>query len=296
MVELHINKKLRAKGGDFQLDIGLNVPQGSLTTIYGQSGAGKTSILRSIAGLLKPDQGEIIFNGEVWYSSEQRINLAPQKRNVGYVFQDYALFPNMTVLENLRFGQRNPGSGKTVSELIQAMDLSGMEQRYPETLSGGQKQRVALARALLQKPNILLLDEPLAALDTQMRLKLQDHILQAHREFGLTTLLVSHDLGEILKLSDTVVILEMGHIVKKGAPAEIFMERRLSGKFQFSGTVLDLNKQDVIYVVSVLIHNTLIKVVAHPSEIEGISPGDEVIVASKAFNPLIYKIPVDNNK
>ena len=170
------------------------------------------------------------------------------------------------------------------------MELSELENRTPDTLSGGQKQRVALARALVQEPDLLLLDEPLAALDSQMSNKLQDHMLKAHKNYGLTTILVSHDLGEIVKLTDRVVVMENGRISKMGTPQEIFMNRQISGKFQFTGTVLSVEKQDVIYVVTVLIYNSIIKVVADASEIADLRNGDTVVVASKAFNPVIYKI------
>ena len=196
----------------------------------------------------------------------------------------------MTVKENLKFAQRKDRTKDLIPELIEVMELSQLENRSPDTLSGGQKQRAALARALVQQPDILLLDEPLAALDTQMSTKLQDYILKAHKDYGLTTILVSHDLGEIMKLSDTVVVLEQGKITKTGMPQEIFMNREISGKFQFTGTVLSIEKQDVIYVVTVLIYNTIIKVVADASEIEDLHNGDSVVVASKAFNPVIYKI------
>ena len=290
MIEASIHKKLKAKGGEFQLEMELSIPEGSLLTVYGPSGSGKTSFLRSIAGLLSPDKGHIAFRSTIWYDSERRIDLSPQKRNIGYVFQDYALFPNMTVRENLVFAKKKSSAEDTLDELIHTMDLSELENRYPDTLSGGQKQRVALARALAQKPVILLLDEPLAALDAEMRVKLQDYILSAHKKYGLTTIMVSHDLAEIMKLSDTTVVLEDGRIKKMGLPSEIFMEKRLSGKFQFTGTVLQIDPQGVIFIVSVLIGNNIVKVVAHPTEIEGILPGDKVVVASKAFNPVIYKI------
>ncbi len=290
MIDLSFQKQLKNAEGSFELNIDLKIPKGTFVTLYGPSGAGKTSLLRILAGLLVPDNGSILVNDIPWYDSEKKIHLAPQKRNIGYVFQDYALFPNMTVKENLKFAQRKGQTKDLIPELIEVMELSQLENRSPDTLSGGQKQRIALARALVQQPDILLLDEPLAALDTQMSTKLQDYILKAHKDYGLTTILVSHDLGEIMKLSDTVVVLEQGKITKTGMPQEIFINRQISGKFQFTGTVLSIEKQDVIYVVTVIIYNTIIKVVADASEIEDLHSGDSVVVASKAFNPVIYKI------
>jgi molybdate transport system ATP-binding protein len=290
MIDLRIKKQLKTADESFELSLDLNIPKGAFVTLYGPSGAGKTSFLKILAGLLVPDEGSIMVNDIPWFSSEKKINLSPQKRNIGYVFQDYALFPNMTVKENLKFAQSKGQTKDLIPELMEVMELSELENRYSDTLSGGQKQRVALARALVQQPDILLLDEPLAALDAQIGTILQDYILKAHNDYGLTTLLVSHDLGEIIKLTDTVVVLEQGKITKTGMPEDIFMNRQLSGKFQFTGTVLSIKKQDVIYIVTVLIYNTIIKVVADASEIQDLNNGDSVVVASKAFNPVIYKV------
>jgi molybdate transport system ATP-binding protein len=290
MIEIGIHKILKTKGSDFTLDLDLKIPRGSLLTLYGPSGSGKTSLLRCLSGLLTPDRGRIVFGDKTWFDSRTRTDVKPQRRNVGYVFQDHALFPNMTVLENMRFAQKKNASPADLEELLDAMDLQGLRNRYPDSLSGGQKQRVSLARALAQRPEILLLDEPLAALDAGMRVNMQDYILASHRKYGLTTIMVSHDLPEIIKLSDSVAVLETGKIIRTGPPSDIFMEKRLSGKFQFTGTLLALEKQDVIYIASVLIGNNLIKVVVHPSEIGGLQTGDQVVVASKAFNPVIYRI------
>ncbi len=290
MIEVRIHKVLRSKGGDFSLDLDLAIPEGKLITLYGPSGSGKTSLLRSLAGLLTPDRGRIARREQVWFDSQKRADLSPQKRNVGFVFQENALFPNMTVLGNLKFAQSKGSSRELVEELIADMDLQDLRERYPDSLSGGQKQRVSLARALAQKPDILLLDEPLAALDAGMRIKLQEYILSSHRKFELTTVMVSHDLAEIVKLSDFTVVMEKGRIRNTGTPREIFMERRLSGKFQFTGTLLELDREGVIAVASVLIGNHIIRVAAHPSEMQGLRPGDQVVVASKAFNPVIYKV------
>jgi molybdate transport system ATP-binding protein len=173
---------------------------------------------------------------------------------------------------------------------MQLIALDGLRDRKPTELSGGQQQRVALARALVQKPDILLLDEPLAALDPEIRMKLQEYLLEAHREFELTTLLISHDLGEIIKLSDVVYRIDHGQIVQQGSPEEVFVSRQVSGKFQFTGKVLKIEKQEVVYVVTVGIDKQLVKVVAGKSDIESLKIGDTVLVASKAFNPILYKL------
>ncbi|MEO8111028.1 MAG: ATP-binding cassette domain-containing protein, partial [Ginsengibacter sp.] len=208
----------------------------------------------------------------------------------GFVFQDYALFPNMTVKENLEYALEKGQSKAIVDELVNIIELKDLQQRKPGELSGGQKQRVALARALVRKPNILMLDEPLSALDIKMRSLLQDYILRVHKEFNLTTILVSHDIGEIIKMSDKIFILDEGKITRQGLPIEVFSNKQVSGKFQFAGEIISIDKEDVVYIVTILIGVNIVKIVAVESEIQSMSPGDRVMVASKAFNPLLQKI------
>lgn len=290
MIQVAIDKNLDGAYGDMHLDLNFEITQGEFVTIYGPSGAGKTSALRMIAGLMQPDAGSIKVNNQVWYDSNENVSLSPQKRNLGVVFQDYALFPNMTVRQNLEFAISKSNDKHTVDGLIEMMELDALQHRKPNTLSGGQKQRVALARALIQKPRILLLDEPLAALDAKIRLKLQDYLQRAHRELSLTTILISHDIGEVVKLSDRVIKLDQGKIIQDGSPEEVFINNKLSGKFKFTGEVLKIVKQDVIHIVTILIQNNVVKVVAQDDEIVDLNIGDKVMVASKAFNPIMYKI------
>ena len=157
-------------------------------------------------------------------------------------------------------------------------------------MSGGQKQRVALARALANKPKILLLDEALSALDYSMRNELQDYILSMHKKLHLTTIMVSHDIGEISKMSDLLFIMENGKITRSGDVFSLFSNKQISGKFQFNGEILHIEASDVIFIVSVLIGKNLVKVVADEKTAKTLAIGDKVIVVSKAFNPLIYKI------
>lgn len=290
MIEISVHKKLWSSTGEVSLDLDLTIEEGSFLTIYGKSGAGKTSFLRILTGLLKPEEGHIRVYGKTWLDSQRGINLSPQKRGVGFVFQDYALFPNMTVEENLFFALKKGQDRKTIQELIEVMELGELRHLPPQSLSGGQKQRTALARALVQQPQLLLLDEPLSALDAGMRTKLQQLILQIHREYHLTTLLVSHDAPEILKLSSEVILLEEGKVTKRGAPIEFFTHKRVSGKFQFTGEVLKIERQDFIFIVTLLIGQDVVRVVADESEVRELAPGDKVLVASKAFNPILRKI------
>jgi molybdate transport system ATP-binding protein len=168
-----------------------------------------------------PDKGQIVFNDKIWFDSEKKINLPPQVRNVGYMFQDYALFPNMTVRKNIEFAQKT-NNAEEVDNLLLQFGLETLQKQLPNKLSGGQKQRVALARALAAKPNLLLLDEPLSALDEELRLNLQDEILKAHAMLNSATIMVSHDKKEVKKLADTVIMLRNGLIINQGKPEEVF--------------------------------------------------------------------------
>lgn len=290
MIILKLKKVLDAIEGKMELDVSLDINKNSLTTIFGESGAGKTSILRMISGLMDPDMGYIEVNGKTWYNSSEGINLKTQNRKIGYVFQDYALFPNMTVKENLTYALEKRQHPGIVSELLDIIELENLKNRKSGTLSGGQKQRVSLARALVGNPDILLLDEPLSALDEGIRSKLQDYIFRVHEKYKLTTILVSHDLPEIFKLSDQIFLLKMGKIERSGTPSEVFLSNNISGKYRFTGTIIEKTKNDVVYVVGVLVGNNLIKVIATDDEGDSLNIGDRVMVVSKAFNPLIMKL------
>lgn len=241
-----------------------------------------------LTGLMKPDSGQILLDDEIWYN--ERTNKRIQDRSVGYLFQDYALFPNMSVRQNLEYAlPRNAGS-EIIDELIEMIELTQLQDRNPQTLSGGQKQRVALARTLVRKPKLLLLDEPLSALDYQMRIKLQSYILDLHQRFALTTILVSHDISEIIRLSDKVFEIDRGQVIRKGSPMEVFAGQSVTNKFQFTGQIIKLDQQETVVIVSVLIGNNIVKVIATDRESKEFAVGDRVLVASKAFNPLIRKI------
>ncbi len=290
MIEFAFQKKLISASGEMLLSVETTIKEGSLVTLYGKSGAGKTTILRILGGLTQPDSGKISIHNSVWLDTSKKINLKPQKRKVGFVFQDYALFPNMTVKENLEFAFIKGEDNNIINHLIEMVELGELQHRYPLTLSGGQQQRVALARALVQKPKILMLDEPLSALEEEIRYKLQQYILTVHKEFGLTTILISHDISEVLRMSDTVIELENGKIIKQGPTNQIFNYKDLSAKFQLTGTLIQIIKQDFIYILSVQIGKDLVKIVADESEGKDLMIGDKILVSAKAFNPIIQKI------
>ena len=290
MIDFALQKTLLAAQGPLQLDIEISIEAGQFVALYGKSGAGKTSILRMLAGLLKPDKGHLKVNDTIWFSSTQKVNLSPQNRGVGLVFQDYALFPNMTVKENLAFARSKGQSTTTITALLELMELGELQHRKPATLSGGQRQRVAVARALVQKPKLLLLDEPLSALDPSMRTKLQGYLLRVHQEYKLSTILVSHDVGEIMKMANRVVVLENGQVLKQGEPDILFSHKKISGKFQFAGEVIKKEQQGFLYILTILIGNDLVRIIADEKEAQGLAIGDKVLVASKAFNPIIKKL------
>lgn len=227
MIEVSVKKRLFASKGYMHLDVDFEINPGELVTLYGPSGAGKTTILRMLCGLAVPDEGTIRVSGETWFDSTTRINMKPQVRNVGIVFQDYALFPNMTVKENLEYALEKNQPPAIVGDLLDLMELSSLADKRPAVLSGGQQQRVALARAIVRKPKILLLDEPMSALDTTLRLKIQDYILKVHKQYNLTTILVSHDIIEVIRLSQHVYLMENGLIVKQGSPASVLPVQEL---------------------------------------------------------------------
>jgi molybdate transport system ATP-binding protein len=290
MIQFNAYKMLQTADGELPLDVSFTIEEGQFLAIYGNSGAGKTTLLRILAGLTQADKTHIKVANEVWDDSQNKIHLSVQKRSIGFVFQDYALFPNLTVKENLEFALQKNDDGKIVSELIELMELQSLQNSKPQNLSGGQKQRVALARAIVRKPKILLLDEPLSALDDEMRFKLQDYILKIHHKYQLTTLMITHSIPEIFKLSDKVIILDKGKITKEGTPGNVFSEEKISSKFKLTGEIISITKSDIIYVVQVLSGNNIVKVVATEDEIKNFKVGQKVLVASKAFNPIIQVI------
>ncbi|WP_435051214.1 ABC transporter ATP-binding protein [Desulfomonile tiedjei] len=220
LISLNVCKCLRGAQGPFVLHPAFTIPRGQFVVLNGTSGTGKTTLLRMLAGLETPDDGRILVDGETWFDKNERVCVPPQKRSIGFVFQNYALFPSMTVRRNLEFaaGRRKD---PRVDMFLSMIELEELQYRYPEELSGGQQQRVALARALIRRPKILLLDEPLSALDEAIREKLQEEILRLHQELGLTSILVSHDRAEILRMGDRILVLQEGGLTCEGPPFHI---------------------------------------------------------------------------
>ena len=284
MISLNIKKELHGSNGVMNLDINLSLQNGEFVTLSGVSGSGKTTLLRVLAGL-EEAFGEIIVDGEIWLN--EKIKKPIQKRDIGFVFQDYALFENLSVIDNLLYVKKDKDLAK---QLLSLTDLYELKNRYPNSLSGGQKQRVSLCRALMKRPKILLMDEPLSALDPHMRLKLQDEILTLHKEFKTTTIMVSHDPSEMYKLASRVLVLKDGKIIDDGLPKDILLKTQGSQKFSFEGELLDIIKVDVINIAIVAIGQQIVEVVISNIEAQNLIIGEKVNVSTKAFSPTIKKI------
>ena len=281
MIRIDISKKLHGANGKMNLDISLKIEDGEFIALTGQSGSGKTTLLRILAGL-EEAYGTIQVGDELWLDNKKA--LAPQKRQIGFVFQEYALFANMSVEQNLLYVNNDK---ELANHLLEITELDKLKKRLPNTLSGGQKQRLSLCRAMMNQPKLLLMDEPLSALDPAMRTKLQNEILQLHKEFKTTTIMVSHDPSEIYRLANRVVVLNLGEIINDGAPKKILLKSLGSQKFSFEGELLDIIKADVIYIAIVSTAQQLVEVELSESEAKDLKIGQSVRVSSKAFAPTI---------
>ena len=229
-------KNINKNFGDFKASNNVNfeIEQGKLIGLLGPSGSGKTTILRMIAGLETPDSGDIIINGT-------KVNdIEPGKRGIGFVFQNYALFRHMTVYDNIAFGlvvqkAKKEDIQKKVTELIELIGLKGLEKRYPGQLSGGQRQRVAFARALAPNPQLLLLDEPFAAIDAKVRKELRRWLKETITKLGITSIFVTHDQDEAVEVADEIIITNKGQVEQKGSPIEIYKNPQTPFVAQFIG-------------------------------------------------------------
>jgi len=267
MLDIDINKTLHGANGEMNLDIKCSIKEGEFVAISGKSGSGKTTLLRILAGLER-SQGSISLNNIAWLGKGK--SLAVQERNIGFVFQDYALFENMSVEENLLFVNNDIAFA---NELLELTELTSLKKQLPKMLSGGQKQRVALCRALMNRPKFLLLDEPLSALDTSMRLKLQNEILKLHKTFGTTTIMVSHDSSEIYRMASRILVLENGKIVNDGTPKEVMMKN----KHNLKGELLELAEQGF---ATVLVGQQLIEIKYSKDEATHLKIGQLISLSS----------------
>lgn len=229
-----IDVDIRKKIGNFHLDVNFHAGE-EIFALLGASGCGKSMTLKCIAGIETPDAGRIVLNGRVLFDSEKKINLIPQKRKVGYMFQDYALFPNMTVEKNIMAGMGKHPSQEVAADYIERFQLKGLENRLPRQLSGGQKQRVALARMMAAEPEILLLDEPLSALDSFLKWQMEEELMEILSGVRKTVLFVSHSRDEVYHLCDRVCVLEKGQMETIQKKKEFFANPRTVAAARISG-------------------------------------------------------------
>ncbi|MEI6897782.1 MAG: ABC transporter ATP-binding protein [Psychromonas sp.] len=281
-------------------DINFTIEQGEFITILGPSGCGKSTLLRSLAGLNDVEAGEI------WVAGKNITQLSAQQRNIGMVFQSYALFPNMTVQDNIAFGLKmkkihKEQITKQVQRVIELVELKGKELQYPEQLSGGQKQRVALARSLVVQPQILLLDEPLSALDARIRKRLRQQICEIQKELNLTTIFVTHDQEEAMTMSDRIFLMDNGNIVQQGTAEDLYTQPANEFVARFMGNYNLLSAQQAQSILGVTVSH---KLAIRPESIyvreEGREYGKHISAPSTAIiknhqllgNVIRYKVQV----
>ncbi len=289
MTHFSLQKKLHAAGGSIALDVNCDVEDGAFISLYGPSGAGKTSLLRMLAGFMTPDAGRIKVKDEIWFDSERRINVIPQRRSVGFVFQDYALFPNMNVEQNISYALGKNDPQKIINDLLEVTGLKGLRDKKIQMLSGGQQQRVAVARAIARKPKLLLLDEPLSAIDNEMRSSLQQTLLSIHQEFNVTAIIVSHDINEIVKLTSKTIHLENGVVEQFQSPAEIFLNRS-DEPSSLKGVFLSAENSGDEFIALILAGEQVITIKCGEADANNLQKGDEIIVSFNGATAFLRKL------
>jgi molybdate transport system ATP-binding protein len=236
MLKVNIRKRL----GKFHLNVSFEAEE-EMVVLFGPSGEGKTTTLNCIAGIIKPDEGKIEVNDKRIFDSMNRINVPLNKRNIGYVFQEDTLFPHLTVYENIAYGLKQPKKdpqrkAEEIKKMLHLLRLEVLENHYPAQLSGGQKQRVAIARTLINKPQILLMDEPFSALDSPVREKLRQDLLRIRHRFRITIVYVTHDMKEAFILGDKIAVLNRGSLEQMGERKEVFYRPKTRNVARFVGT------------------------------------------------------------
>ena len=226
MLQVDLQKRL----GDFTLDVAFETTDGGITALFGRSGAGKTTLVNMMAGLLKPDSGRLYIDGQTLFDSAAKVNVKPERRRVGYVFQEGRLFPHLSVKSNLLYGRHFAPKGERYQDAAQIIDLlglGGLLERRPANLSGGEKQRVAIGRALLSEPRLLLMDEPLAALDAARKSEIMGYIERLRDALGVPIVYVSHALEEVSRLADRMVLMADGGVIATGSAVELMSRPNL---------------------------------------------------------------------
>jgi molybdate transport system ATP-binding protein len=228
----------RTQLGALDLEVAFEVGDGECLAVAGPSGAGKTSVLRVVAGLLRPERGVVEVGGDTWLDTERGVDVDPERRRCGYLFQEYALFPHLSAWQNVAYPLRGPDRRERALELLERFGVAGLADARPRTLSGGERQRVALARALARRPRVLLLDEPLSALDARTRAHAARELAAVLREVEVPALLVTHDFVEAATLGDRVGIVDAGRVLQQGTPSELAAAPRSAFVADFTGAVV----------------------------------------------------------
>lgn len=273
-------------------DVSFNIEKGKLIGLLGPSGSGKTTVLRMIAGLESPDTGNIMINGV-------RVNdIHAGKRGIGFVFQNYALFRHMSVYENIAFGlklQKLPSAEikERVGELIELIGLSGLEKRYPHQLSGGQRQRVAFARAIAPKPELLLLDEPFAAIDAKVRKELRSWLKEMVRKLSITSIFVTHDQEEAVEIADEIIVMNKGQVEQKGSPVKIYKNPKTAFVAQFIGESTVIENYRKLKGFNKEIHGT--QAVVRPEFVEIFKYNKTIVLESATEEGYVKEIAFRGN-
>jgi molybdate transport system ATP-binding protein len=262
MLSVYIQKKFRSDNRiTFALDCSFDIPQG-ISVLFGPSGSGKTTILRSIAGIVEPDAGRIDLAGRVYFDSDTKVNVPIQSRNIGFVFQDYLLFPHLSAIQNVSYAirSRTPNARRERAfQLLKSLGIDYAAERRPRQLSGGEQQRVTLARALASDPDILLLDEPMSALDGETRVRLLGELVELQRKWQIPFLYVTHSPADAVRVGDFIILLRAGRVVEVGKPAEVFnaprdmeVSRAVGDENILVGRIKDQNELEGVTVVDLV--------------------------------------------
>lgn len=278
MIQFTLQKTLSMEDGRAMLSVEVEISSGEFVVLFGESGAGKTSLLRMISGLMTPEQGTITCDGEQWLDMENRIDIPVQEREIGFVFQRPALFPNMTVEKNILYAAGKNRDKDYLQHLLQMTGMEALHGQKPDILSGGQQQRVAIIRALARKPRLLLLDEPFSSLNIAMRQHLRHELKMIHDKFNLTTLLVSHDIADIYGMADRVLEMNAGKIVKSWQSGQEIDSCRAEGSNRYRGKVTRVLNNEMGTIVEVSTNDTLLKIPIASSNADSFQPGAPVRV------------------
>jgi molybdate transport system ATP-binding protein len=290
-----LSKRVRADGGrEFRLDVQLAIPPG-ITILFGASGAGKTTLLDCLAGLLEPDDGRITNGARLLFDQAAGVNLPTRKRFLGYVFQDLALFPHLTVEANVSYGLASIPAAerrRRIAAILQSLRASHLSSRFPGEISGGERQRVALARALVTDPELLLLDEPLGGLDAPTKSAIVDDLRAWNRAHGIPILYVTHDRGEVFALGERVLVLENGKLIAQGTPHEVLNTPRQETVAQLAGfeNIFDASVEATHEAQGTMTCRLAGTAVTLEVPLTRVAPGDKVRIAVRAGDILLATV------